>query len=240
VDRDRLLRVLTELPAVLLEEFELHDLMGRFGDDVAAILGVAGAGVMLEDDDGDLRFVAASDPLLRELEHLQIELGEGPCLFAYREGVEVLADDLGDEARFPVFAAKAIDAGMRSVFSFPLTHRDRCIGALNLYDPDPRELSDDAIEVGRTLARVATTYLMHARELTDSKVQALQLTHALDSRVVIEQAKGYIAARRGIPPEAAWELLRRQARSSQRRVHDVAADVVSGELDPGSLAAATD
>lgn len=235
MDRERLLRVLTELPDALLDEFDLHELMGGFGDDVAAILEVAGAGVMLEHEDGDLRFVAASDPLLRALEQLQIELGEGPCLYAYREGVEVLAGDLTDEPRFPVFAAKALDAGLRSVFSFPLTHRDDCIGALNLYDGEIRELDDETVTIGRTLARVATTYLVHARELTNFKLQNLQLTHALDSRVVIEQAKGFVAARRGVSPDDAWQLLRQRARSSQQRAHDVAAAVLAGELDPRTL-----
>lgn len=235
VDRDRLLRVLAALPDVLQREYDLADLMSSFGDDVAAILRVSGAGVMLEDDHGHLRFVAGSDPVLRELEHLQIELDEGPCLHAYRTGEEVSVPDLRETEEFVTFAGKALGSGMRSVFSLPLTSEDGTIGALNFYDTDVRSLDDDAVEVARTLASVATAYLLHARDLSAFRTENAQLSHALDTRVVVEQAKGFLAAKLEIEPHAAWELLRAYARGNQLRARDVARRVLSGELSAAAL-----
>jgi GAF domain-containing protein len=231
MDRDRLLQVLMTLPDALRREYDLRELMGTFGDDVAEILGVAGAGVMLEDEGGHLRFVAASDPLLRELEHLQIELDEGPCLLAYRTGDEVMVSDLNDAPDFSAFAGKALGAGLRSVFSIPLIDHGRTLGALNFYDTDVRELSDEARKVARTLAGVATAYLSHARQLSEFRTENVQLSHALESRVMVEQAKGYLAAKLGIGPDDAWERIRERARADQRRAHDVARDVVRGDVD---------
>lgn len=232
MDRDRLLEVLAELPDVLRRDVDLGELMGSFGDDVAAILGVAGAGVMLEDEHGDLRFVAASDGILRELERLQVELGEGPCLRAYQTGEEVIVPDLRDAPAFSTFAAKAIGVGMRAVFSLPLLSKDDRVGALNFYDTEVRSLDEKALEVARTLAGVATAYLIHARDLSTTRDENLQLSHALDSRVVVEQAKGFLAAKLDITPDQAWERIRAHARAEQVKAHRVAERVLRGEVLP--------
>lgn len=235
VDRDRLLRVLAALPDVLQREYDLADLMRSFGDDVAEILQVAGAGVMLEDDHGHLRFVAASDPVLRELEHLQIELDEGPCLHAYRTGEAVHVPDLREAEEFATFAGKALGSGMRSVFSLPLTSDDGTIGALNFYDTSVRTLDDDGTEVARTLASVATAYLLHARDLSTFRTENAQLSHALDTRVVVEQAKGFLAAKLDIELQEAWELLRAYARGNQMKAQEVARKVLSGDVSAAAL-----
>jgi GAF domain-containing protein len=227
---DRLLEVLSRLPAALVEDFDLEDVMSRLGDDIAAVFGVAGAGVMLEDRDGHLRFVGASDPVLRTLERLQIELGEGPCLLAYRTGDEIHAENLEREERFPTFARKARETGMGSVFSFPVTYHGDVIGALNLYDVDPRPLPPDAEMAGRTLADVAMAYLLHARDLTHYRTENVQLNHALVSRVAIEQAKGFVQARTDLDADAAWEAIRAYARRTQTRAADVAEQILQRHL----------
>lgn len=225
---DRLVDVLTDLPHGILGDYDLGEVMGSLGDDIADILEVAGAGVMLEDEAGHLRFVAASDPVLGRLEELQVELGEGPCLLAYRTGEEVHSEQLADDGRFPAFAAQAVEAGMASVFSLPLAVDQRRVGALNFYDAEPRSLSAEDLDTARTLAEVATVYLLHARDLSHYRTENAQLTHALDSRVVVEQAKGWLAARTGITPDEAWEAIRDHARSQQRRVHDVSRELLDG------------
>lgn len=231
----RLLEVLADLPAALLEDFDLEDVMSRLGDDIADVLDVAGAGVMLEDDAGTLRFVSASDPVLHALERLQVEYDEGPCLRAYREGVPVHATDLRDDDRFPRFAAEAIGVGMGSVFSFPLHSGDGVIGALNLYDRSGHTLSDEETEAARTLTRVATTYLLNARDINRFRSENEHLTRALERRVLVEQAKGYLRATAGLAPDAAWDLLRRYARARQLRAIDVARQVLDGDLDVADL-----
>lgn len=235
MDRDRLVEVLSSLPTALLDDFELEDVMGQLGDDIARILGVRGAGVMLEDERGQLRLVGASDPLLGELERLQIEFDEGPCLLAYRSGRPVHAPDLDGETDFPSFSRHAVAAGMGSVFSYPLHYDDGVIGALNLYDTEARELDEEADDAGATLAQVATGYLLHARDLSRFRVQNDQLARALDRRVLVEQAKGYLRAAMGVSAAEAWELIRSYARSHQEAAVEVSRAVLDGHLGPEDL-----
>ncbi len=230
MDQTRLVRVLSDLPTALLEDFELEDIMSQVGDDIAGILDVAGAGVMLEDEHGRLRFVAASDPTLRALEALQIEFDEGPCLMAYRTGEVVHADDLAGRTAFPRFAEAALDAGMGSVFSYPLRYRGSVIGALNVYDTTARQLTDEDDRAGRTLAGVATAYLLHARDITRFRTENKQLARALDRRIVVEQAKGFVQAVAGVDAATAWEAIRRHARSHQVKAEEVARRLLDREL----------
>ena len=235
MDQDRLVQILSDLPLALLEDFELEEIMSSLGDDIAEVLGVAGAGVMLEDEHGALRFVAGSDPVLRALERLQVEFDEGPCLLAYRTGEIVHTDDLGAEDRFTRFAEAARESGMGAVHSYPLLFQGEVIGALNLYDTEPRPLGEGADEVGRTLAGVATSYLMPARDITRFRTENAQLTRALDRRITVEQAKGYLRALGRIDASTAWEVLRRHARSNQIKAEEVARQLLDGELEPDVL-----
>ena len=235
MDQTRLLQVLSDLPTALLEDFELEDVMGQLGDDIAGILGVAGAGAMLEDQHGRLRFVAASDPILKTLEQLQIEFDEGPCLHAYRTGTVVHATDLGGDTPFPRFAKAALQVGMGSVFSYPMLFQGEVIGALNLYDTDPRPLPEDADQAGRTLAGVATAYLLHARDITRFRTENVQLQRALDRRIVIEQAKGFVRAASGTDAAGAWEAIRHHARSHQLKAEEVGRRLLDGQIDVRAL-----
>lgn len=231
MDQDRLVQILSDLPLALLEDFELEEIMSRLGDEIAEVLDVAGAGVMLEDEHGALRFVAGSDPVLRALERLQVEYDEGPCLLAYRTGEIVHSDDLAQDDRFARFAEAACGSGMGSVHSYPLLYRGEVIGALNLYDTEPRPLPDGADQIGQTLAGVATSYLMNARDITRFRTENAQLTKALDRRITVEQAKGYLRAVGRIDAATAWEVLRRHARSNQTKAEEVARQLLDGELE---------
>lgn len=235
VDHESLSRVLQDFAATLVGIYDLEEVLSRLGEDIAAVVGVAGAGVMVEDADGDLHFVSASDEILKELERLQIEHDEGPCLLAYRTGEIVLSTDLAEDERFPEFAPRAIEAGMCSVYSFPLSFGKDVIGALNLYDDEPGELAGERLEASRTLADVATIYLLHSREVEADKQLSEQLQHALGSRVPIEQAKGFVAAHRDVPVDGARDLMREYARRNQRRMSDVAQALLDGELDVDEL-----
>jgi GAF domain-containing protein len=230
MNQTRLLEILSSLPTALLEDFELEDVMSSLGDDIADVMGVVGAGVMLEDDHGRLRFVVGSDPVLKALEQLQVDYDEGPCLLAYRSGEVVHAADLGDEDRFPRFASAALDVGMGSVFSYPLRYQGAVIGALNLYDTDARPLPKDADEAGQTLAGVATAYLLHARDITRFRTENAQLARALDRRIAVEQAKGFLRAHTGLDAAGAWEAIRQYARSHQVRAEAVAVQLLDGDL----------
>ena len=236
VDYRRLWRVLERFASTLVGHQDLDAILAQFGEDVSGVLGVSGAGIMLEDEAGRLRFRSASDTVLKELERLQIELDEGPCLLAYRIGEQVLAADLGRDHRFPEFGPRAIRVGMASVYSFPMRLGDSTVGAINLYNTETVQLDDEQLAVGETLANVATIYLLHAWEVDDLKGVNEQLTHALETRVVVEQAKGFLAAQTDWSPEHAKEIMRVHARSRQLRLHDVARKVLEGELTADDLA----
>lgn len=235
INHERLWQTLGRFATTLYKADDLVSAVEELGSEMAAILGVAGAGVMLEDGDGNLRFVSASDPVLDALERLQVELGEGPCLLAYRTGEDIIVDDLATDPRFPRFGPRGVEAGMAAVYSFPVRVDDLTAGALNLYDDDARSLDVAQIEAAHALANIAATYVLHLAEVDAQRELNDQLSHALHSRVVIEQAKGFVAARLDVSVEEARELLRRHARDNQRKLREVAEDVVAGRFDLGAL-----
>lgn len=235
VDHRAALDVLQRFAGTLVDDYDLDEVLERLGADIRRILAVAGAGIMLSDDDGHLHFLSTSDPKLEWLEQLQIKLGEGPCLRAYRTAEVVIVPDLRDDPRFPAFAPRALDVGMAAVYSFPMRISDAVVGATNLYNEEPGALSDDQIVVGQTLAHVATCYLTHARDLGQRELVTAQLQQALHQREIIEQAKGYVARARGVGLVEAFELLRTYARSRQLKLRIVARAVVHGDLEPEEL-----
>ena len=230
MDHERFTAVLRRFAGTLVQDYALQDVIVRLSSEIQAVLDVRGAGVMLSGEDGRLRFVSSSDPVLEHLEALQIELEEGPCLLAFRTGEPVMADDLLADTRFRTFAPRAAAVGMRAVYSFPLRHQGTSIGALNFYREDASSLDEEARRAGEILADVATAYILHAREDDRSRMLAAQLQGALDSRVVIEQAKGFLAARLDVSVDEAFRLLRTYARSQGAHLRMVAADVLARRI----------
>jgi GAF domain-containing protein len=190
---------------------------------------------MVEDQQGDLRFLSTSDETLRTLEQLQVQLEEGPCLLAYRTGKQVIASDLRADPRFERFGPLAVAAGMLAVYSFPMLQSDIAIGAMNLYRATPGPLTDEQVSIGQMFAEVATAFIVHARQDDQQTMLNRQLQAALDSRVAIEQAKGFVMARLGVDAQVAFEALRRHARNQSRPLRDVARDVLEGALKVGRL-----
>jgi transcriptional regulator with GAF, ATPase, and Fis domain len=230
VDQELLAEVLADFARNLVRGYQVTDILYTLCDSVVDVLPITGAGVMLEDADGSLRFVAATDEVVREIETLQIELGEGPCLAAYRTGEQVIVPNLADDDSFPAFATRAINAGMYGVFSFPMALEQACIGALNLYSHKPVAFDDDGRRAGQTLADVATGYVLNARQLQESAQLSAQLQHALDSRVLIEQAKGKLSEQLDVPVDEAFRVMRTHARNNGIKLRSVAADIVEDRL----------
>lgn len=230
VDHRAFWQVLNRLAGTLVNRYDLDDVLEQLGADIRGVLDVAGAGVMLGDDDGNLRFTSTSDETLEKLEALQIDLDEGPCLQAYRTGEIVLATDLAADERFPHFGPRAVEVGMAAVYSFPMHIDGDVFGALNLYRPRPGLFSDDQIEVGQTFADVATSYLRNAYDSEQKDLLTKQLQHALNSRVLIEQAKGFVTAQTGLDLPDAFALIRNYARHRQIRVRVVARALLHDDL----------
>lgn len=230
VDHERLAGVLIEFSRHLVGEYEVADILFLLCDRVTEVLPVTGAGVMLADPQGDLRFVAASDEIIRKIESLQIELGEGPCLLAYQTRAGVVITDLAIDDTFPRFGPRAIKQGLLAVHSFPMQVLKRSIGALNLYRRESGAFDKADADAGQILADIATTSILNARTAEESQRLNRQLQYALDSRIVIEQAKGKLSEQWSVDVSEAFTHLRRYARSRGAKLHVVAQQVVSGDL----------
>jgi GAF domain-containing protein len=142
--------VLVDLARTLVADFSIEEILDRLVDSAVAVLDVSGAGVLLIDEAGSTRFVAASDDTIHDVERIQSEHGEGPCLDAIASGERVAIPDLGDDRRYPVFSRHAAAAGMGAVYAFPLRLDGRRLGSMDLYVARARELTADELTVGRS------------------------------------------------------------------------------------------
>jgi len=227
---ERLLaEVFVEVADTLVDDFDLMEFLHRLTVRCAEVLDVAAAGLLLADQRGALRVVAASNEQTRLLELFQLQTNQGPCAECFRTGQPVAVTDLSSTAgRWPGFVTQAAQIGFGSVHALPMRLRNQVIGALNLFGTRTGSLSQDTIALGQALADLATISLLQARAIRDRNALAEQLQTALNTRVVIEQAKGVIAERHRTDMDQSFTLLRSAARSSNRRLSDLARAVVDG------------
>jgi GAF domain-containing protein len=200
------------------------------------VLGVSAAGLMLVAPEGDLRLAASSSEAMRVVELFELQSQEGPCLDCYRAGEPVVNQALAIvNGRWPNFAPVALEAGFRSVHALPLRLRGQVIGAVNLFRADEGAL--DALDVlaAQALADMATIAILQHRAAVESHLLNEQLTFALNSRVLIEQAKGVVSERAGIDMQEAFSRLRNYARNHNLRLVDVAQEVIDRTLNTGRL-----
>ena len=223
----RLAEAFVGLADTLVDDYDAIELSQQLIDNSMALLPISAAGLLIGDLQGGLHVIASSSEETRLLELLQVEADLGPCLLAYRTGEQVLVDDLHvDPHRWPEFAERAMAYNYRSVCALPLRLRDERVGALNLFRDEVGTLTPVDLAVAQALADVATIGILHHRILTHSDVINRQLQTALNTRVVIEQAKGVIAERGQVDMEQAFILLRSHARRTRLRLSDVANEVV--------------
>ncbi|MFD5144007.1 GAF and ANTAR domain-containing protein [Streptomyces sp. NPDC058401] len=224
-----LAKAFVELADNLVADFDLIDFLRMLTDRCVGMLDVNAAGVLLADRNGELRVMAASDERVRTLELFQLQNDEGPCLECFHTGVPVTIADLSTEsARWPRFTAQARHGGYSAVQALPMRLRDEVVGALNLFRALPGPFDPAATPIAQALADVATISLLQQRSSQQSTVLNEQLQTALNSRVLIEQAKGKLAERLGIGMEEAFSALRGYARAHNRRLSDLAGAFVDG------------
>ncbi len=213
----------------MVADFDVIDFMHVLTDRSVQLLDVSAAGLLLADPRGELRVVAASSEAVRLLELFQLQSDEGPCLDCFRSGIPVGAIDLAAETeRWPHFSAAARQGGFTAVQALPMRLREQVIGALNLFRAEPGAFDAADIRIGQALADVATISLLHERSMRHSDTLNEQLQTALNSRVIIEQAKGKLAERLGLDMEQAFGLLRDYARARNLRLVELAQSFVSG------------
>ena len=229
MDQELLADTFVELTDTMVADFDVIDFLHVLTDRSVRLLDVSAAGLLLADPRGELRVVAASSEAARLLELFQLQNDQGPCLDCFRSGQAVSAADLdAEEQRWPRFAAAARQSGFGAVQALPMRLRDQVIGALNLFRASPGAFDLADVRVGQALADVATISLLHERSLRHSDILNEQLQTALNSRVVIEQAKGKLAERLGLDMEQAFNLLRDYARNRNLRLAELAQAFVDG------------
>lgn len=233
VDQDRESRIIDAFvdPAdTLVDDFDVVEFFHLLLDHALPLIHADAGGLLLHHE-GALRVVASSSEDMSTLELFELQNSEGPCYDAYTTGETITIGRLDDVAdRWPSFVPEARQRGFRAAHAVPLRLRNRTIGALNLFTAREQDLAERDVSLIRGLADVATIAVLQERTIAQSTETADQLQTALDSRVIIEQAKGRIAEHTGHDMQHAFESLRRHARSHNQRLTDVARAVVGGDL----------
>jgi GAF domain-containing protein len=232
-----LVATLVELADNLVDDFDVIDVLTVLSDRCVEAIGVDAAGVMLASPGGELQFVASSNESMRILELFQIQANEGPCVDCFRNGNAIVNHGLAEgDDRWPRFTPRALTHGFRSVHCLPMRLRGRTIGALNLFNSKEGPLEPDDVVVAQGLADVATIAILQHRSSLDAKTLNDQLSNALNSRIIIEQAKGMVSQATAGDMDEAFGRLRAFSRDHNLRLTDVATSVVQGELKPSALA----
>ena len=225
-------QALLELGKLRFGEMGVEDGIREVVHTTHAMFDVDGAGLMLADGDRHLRSVAASDERFRHLEDLQVEHQEGPCVDAFENKELVGAEDLTDDQRWPLFSGAAVERKVRAVLASPLPYNQDAVGVVAVLSEDRRPWSPEgelALLAFTDLAALLIAAMMQGEEQSGL---ALQLQGALDSRQVIEQAKGVLMGTKGISARAAYEQLRAQARAERRKLGAVSAEIVASATRP--------
>jgi len=236
VREQRLAEVFVELADTLVEEFDVVDLLQTLTERCVELVDTDAAGLMLDDQRGNLQLVAHTHESARLLELFELQKREGPCLDCFATGQVIANIDLATAAdRWPVFTQAAREVGFGTSHALPLRLRGRVIGAMNLFTTGRRSLSDEHLAVAQGLADIATIGLLNERALRDQVELSEQLQTALQSRILIEQAKGILSAQAGTSVEAVFALMRTHARRTGQPLTTIAAAAVAGRVDGAAL-----
>ncbi|MFI6826278.1 GAF and ANTAR domain-containing protein [Kribbella sp. NPDC050241] len=220
-----------ELADTLVDDFDIIDFLDRLATRCSELLGVSACGILLVDHHGALNLVAASTEQARLVELTQLQNSEGPCLEAFTTGRAVQCADLReDSSRWPGFGAAALDAGYLAVHALPMRLRGTVLGAVNLFSATAGPLDDDTVALGQAMAAAASIGIIHQRALARQEIVTEQLQSALNSRILIEQAKGFLTHSLSVGVDEAFAIMRSYARTHNRRLTDVANDVVEGRV----------
>jgi GAF domain-containing protein len=217
---------LDELGRLRFGEMRLEEALEQIVQVTHTIFSVDGAALMLADADHHLRNVAASEGRMAYLEELQISCQEGPCITAFEDKVLVAAEDLMSDPRWPLFTAAAVKRGVRAVLASPIPYNQDAVGVVAVLSEERHPWSPEAelaLLAFTDLAALLIATVMMGEQRT---LLATQLQNALNSRAVIEQAKGVLIGQQGLSAHAAYEKLRAQARAERRKLAVVAAELV--------------
>ncbi|WP_158862194.1 GAF and ANTAR domain-containing protein [Leifsonia sp. AG29] len=219
------------LADTLVADYDVVDLLQNLVELSSRVLGATAAGVMLADEHGELDVIASTSEATRLVEVMQLSAYAGPCIESFVTGRVVSLSDIADSPeRWRAFRDRALEQGFAAIDAVPMRLREETIGTLNLFRDSTGELAPDDLIAAQAFADVATIGILHQRTLAESDAVRQQLQFALNSRIVIEQAKGVVAQTRGVSIDAAFELIRGHARSNRIGISTVAAEIVDRRL----------
>ncbi|UYN84124.1 MAG: GAF and ANTAR domain-containing protein [Microcella sp.] len=215
----------------LIADFDVIDLLHRLVNECVELLDVDAGGLVLADESGELQLVASSSEQAQFVEVIQLSAGAGPCVDCFRQGAAVTVADMQSEGgAWPVFQAAALQQGFHAVFATPMRLRGQVLGAMNLFSRASGGPTEQDALIAQALADIATIGILHERSIRESHILNEQLQRALESRVLIEQAKGVLAAVRSLDMDQAFTTLREYARSHNMTLRDVAQQVAARTL----------
>ena len=223
---------LIELADSLLGNFDAVELLNLLSTRCVDILDVSTAGVMLVAPEGDLRCVASSSEAMRTMELFELETGEGPCLDSFHLKERIIAETPETlTLRWPRFGHRAIRCGYKSAYAFPMRLRDEHIGSLNIFRQEDGSMSTENLLAAQSFADMASITILNQRLTFEAQLLNHQLTTALTSRAILEQAKGVLVGRRGLKVDDAFTWMRHHARNNNVKLAVVAQEIVDGSLN---------
>ncbi len=231
-----LIATIVELADSLVDDFDVIDLLTRLSHRCVETFGVDAAGVMLASPGGELQFIASSSESMHMLELLQLQANEGPCVDCFNSGTPIINRSLEEcLVQWPTFAPKAIGQGFHSVHCLPLRLRGKSVGALNLFRTSEGLFNDEDVALAQGFADIATIAILQHQTIRGAGVLNEQLSNALNSRIIIEQAKGMISQANHCDMLDAFARLRAHSRNHNRGLTDLARAVVTEEIAPADV-----
>jgi len=225
-----LLETLSEFGSNLLSAYDVDTMLADLTTRVVDMFELAASGLALWHG-GRLQIASVIPERIAALEEVQLKSRSGPCVEAYNTGTVVAIPDLTTRVdQWPEYCASAQQAGVSAVAGIPMRLDGSCVGALNLYADTPRTWTNEHLAAAVVLADMATSYLINASKLRQHEQLNEQLQHALDSKAVIEQAKGAVAVTHQVNVDEAFGRIRSHARSNRETIRTVATAIIDGEL----------
>jgi GAF domain-containing protein len=223
---------LLELADSLLDDFDAVELLTLLATRCVDLLDVSTAGVMLVAPEGDLRCVASSSEDMRTMELFELQTSEGPCLDSFRLKERIVAETPETlKHRWPRFGSRAVRAGYKSAYAFPMRLREQHIGSLNIFRKQDRAMPSEDLLAAQAFADMASITILHQRLTFEAQLLNRQLASALTTRAILEQAKGVLVGRRGLKAEDAFTWMRHHARKNNMKLATLAKEIVDGNLN---------
>lgn len=228
---DPFVYTVAEFSKKLLTDYDSHEVLEELAEHLTNLLGLMGSGFSLGQD-GKLIAITAVPPHLAPLERRQEIDQRGPCVHAFTTGAIVAVPDLSQETRWPEYSNLAAELGVRAVVGMPMTLEGQTVGSFNLFRATPGPWGENDLAAASVLLQLAAAFLINTSTLSKQTQMAEQLQRALDTRILLEQAKGVLAEAHSINVDQAFIQIRHYARDRNLKIRDVAHGVVHMGVRP--------